>query len=749
MVVVSPEDLNEDDIGLLDYLSSNSETDIDDEEVFAKRRQLYCEIEPEIPFNSNFPNVVLIAGLPCVTQEKFEKLRGAVSKRIFTEMLQKNIFTPKDDPANSPNGSYPFTINFVQVEKDGTSMIDGVCFVTLKDAFEANKAVQCLRNSGLDSKHPFCVCLLDDFDNITSETNETPLSKDVGLCRVNLRDWICDSLAREQYAYRCGTTTDIMWFDSIDKVPQSAYPQEEKLGSAVCWSPRGSYLVTFHKMGIWLRGDFDFKKKICFAHPGVKYIIFSPNEEYFITWDGTNPQVYNDEAVIVWHLFSGKRIRTFPTPEFTTHSGKVDLGWLWPFFLFSPDSKYLAMQRERDIVIYETSTMLMLKDISPQNAGERPPLSCLVEQFQWSPTDNILSVWISEYHDSPGRLLLLDIPSRQEISSKNVFSVKNVSMCWHPHGDFLALCTVIARKKGKKTKKETTQIEIFRVKDKSIPVDTINLENDRVICLRWELGKNASRFAILTGNDLNSTRSIRFYNVPIKGLKQDTELIASLAVPYAIDTFEWSPAGQYFLTASQGSEGTLIFGCLNESNHVEIIQKATQFELTDIFWDPSGRYVTTAVLVNRGINNYRITSNAGFQIYSFLGRLLYKLQDEKACQFLWRPRPPSLLSPQKVAEIHRKLKEYSKIYDVQDDLRRSARKNAMKQETSGKLALFTQACKEAQEWMKSHPCATEWEAAQREFSEYMDWYDKTITWEEVVDTSRELVKKTTKNISHA
>ena len=35
-------------------------------------------------------------------------------------------------------------------------------------------------------------------------------------------------------------------------------------------------------------------------------------------------------------------------------------------------------------------------------------------------------------------------------------------------------------------------------------------------------------------------------------------------------------------------------------------------------------------------------------------------------QFLWRPRPPSFLSPEKEEEISKNLKKYSKKYDVQD-----------------------------------------------------------------------------------
>ncbi|XP_053992275.1 uncharacterized protein LOC128883680 isoform X2 [Hylaeus volcanicus] len=743
MVKVTPEDLLDNDIELLDYISVSSDATMDAQSRKDLENKKRAEIEPEILLNSSFPNIVVLTGIPSVNQDKFEKLENALCKRIVTEMQQKGVLNLMEDKEKSGKHTYPLQLFIPQVMKDGVLVTQNICFVTFKSAFLAKKAVSCLKNTGLDSKHPFCVCLLDEYHSIVDETQDTQLNENIGFSRSDLRDWISDSLAREQYAYRCGSVSKIMWFDTADRCPKNAYTQEEQLGSALCWSPMGSYLVSFHHKGIWLRGSNEFVKKVSFLHSGVKHILFSPNEEYIITWDGTAPEPENEEAVIVWDVLSSKKLRSFMTPQLPMNALKTEGEGLCSFFLFSPDSNYLAMRREKDIAIYETNTMQLLKDASGQMNAERSVLNCAAEQFQWSPTDNILSIWISEVQDSPGRLLLVDIPSRQEISSKNVFSVKNVSMYWHPHGEFLALCTVIARKKGKKTKTETTHIEIFRVKDKSIPVDTMNLEDARVICLRWELSKNVFRFAVLTFNDATSTRSINFYNVPVKGSTQDTEHIATLPVTHCIDRFEWSPAGQYFLAASQASDGTLLFGCLNETNHVEIVQKATHFELTDIFWDPSGRYVTTAVLIHGGVDSYRITSNAGFHIHSFLGRLLYRLQDEKTCQFLWRPRPPSLLSPDKLANVYKKLKEYSKQYNAEDDQRRVARNNAIKQETSGKLVLFMESCESARKWLRSHPCYKDWKEAQAQLDASMDWYEKCITTDDIIDVSREIVKKNT------
>lgn len=188
-----------------------------------------------------------------------------------------------------------------------------------------------------------------------------------------------DSLGREQFAYRCGTQTSIMSHDAIDKTPEDVYPHQDRLGLSVCWSPMGSYLVTFHKQGIWLRGDADFNKKvlsqrylsidpiimsqssypnhhvpikyegIClltsilivllsqvsFSHDGVKHIYFSPDEKYLITWDGSNTQIDHDRAVVVWQVFTGKALRAFPVSLLLLDSSAVFPVCCFPSLLFS------------------------------------------------------------------------------------------------------------------------------------------------------------------------------------------------------------------------------------------------------------------------------------------------------------------------------------------------------------------------------------------------------------------------------
>jgi translation initiation factor 3 subunit B len=56
----------------------------------------------------------------------------------------------------------------------------------------------------------------------------------------------------------------------------------------------------------------------------------------------------------------------------------------------------------------------------------------------------------------------------------------------------------------------------------------------------------------------------------------------------------------------------------------------------------------------------------GYHMYTFSGVLLSENPIEKFKQFLWRPRPPTLLSKEEQRTIRRNLREYSREFDEED-----------------------------------------------------------------------------------
>lgn len=54
------------------------------------------------------------------------------------------------------------------------------------------------------------------------------------------------------------------------------------------------------------------------------------------------------------------------------------------------------------------------------------------------------------------------------------------------------------------------------------------------------------------------------------------------------------------------------------------------------------------------------------QVWLFNGKLLHSAPRDRFYQFLWRPRPPSLLPKEELAAVKANLKKYAKAYDEED-----------------------------------------------------------------------------------
>jgi len=85
---------------------------------------------------------------------------------------------------------------------------------------------------------------------------------------------------------------------------------------------------------------------------------------------------------------------------------------------------------------------------------------------------------------------------------------------------------------------------------------------------------------------------------------------------------------------------------------------------TDVSWDPTGRYFVTFV------SYWKERLENGYIMWSLTGQKLHHEAKTKFCQFIWRPRPPTLLSKEEEAEIEKNLKKYSESYKKEDELKK-------------------------------------------------------------------------------
>ena len=86
-------------------------------------------------------------------------------------------------------------------------------------------------------------------------------------------------------------------------------------------------------------------------------------------------------------------------------------------------------------------------------------------------------------------------------------------------------------------------------------------------------------------------------------------------------------------------------------------------------WDPSGRILASAVVLDQHkSSSMRYQLENGYALWTFQGTQLVKTQKTNFYQFLWRPRPRSLLSAEEVSEVYKNLKSYIARYKESDRL---------------------------------------------------------------------------------
>jgi len=253
--------------------------------------------------------------------------------------------------------------------------------------------------------------------------------------------------------------------------------------------------------------------------------------------------------------------------------------------------------------------------------------------------------------------MLIEIPTRNVLRSQNLFKIQDCSLHWQLAGDYL--CVKFERKASKKT--TTSAFEIYRMREKDIPVETLDVKG-KVEAFAWE--PKGHRFAIITSVEERGARNdISFYST--NGAGNKASLLKTLEKRPANHVF-WSPKGHIAVLAGMGSggNGTLEFYNVDD---LESMRTDSHVMATELQWDPSGRYLATS-------STYWAHPQAdnGFIIWSFHGKRLTNLTRDKFFQFLWRPRPPSKLTKEKQKQIKKNLRQYATKYKKQDASRKKA-----------------------------------------------------------------------------
>jgi len=314
----------------------------------------------------------------------------------------------------------------------------------------------------------------------------------------------------------------------------------------------------------------------------------------------------------------------------------------WPAFKWSSNDRFFAQLSDGVITIWEINKG---GQVAPWHKISLEGIK--IPEFSFSPGEgqSLISYWVPELGNIPARVVLFDVSARKDRRQKNLFNVSDCKMYWQNKGDYL--CVKVDR--SSKTKKvASTNFEIFFAKEKDVPVEVVE-KKDFIIAFAWE--PNGARFAVIHSSlEVGGPRNeVSFYTLEGKNCK----LIRTLDKRPASHLF-WSPRGDNILIAQiKSSTGNLEFYNVTEN---EVMGTGEHYSTTDIEWDPSGRYVVTYA------SAWKHQLENGYCIWSFQGKLLTKVQREKFFQFLWRPRPKTILKEKQTAEVKKNIKTLSKQY---------------------------------------------------------------------------------------
>ncbi|KAJ7631103.1 eukaryotic translation initiation factor eIF2A-domain-containing protein [Roridomyces roridus] len=659
----------------------------------------YSDIEAKyhVQYDDSFDNLLVVDGIPVIDKSKLEKLLAKICK----EFSRKGISIKPDDI------HMPWD--------DTTGKSQGFIFVEFKNVDDANLALAAMHNHPFDAKHQFKVNRFTDIERY-EQLDETYVEPEVEeyTPREHLRAWLADPQGRDQYVTYRGEDVEIHWHGKPSQSELAMKPDWKDF-LYVAWSPLGTCIATLHRQGVRLWGGSSWKPQQRFAHPLVKLIDFSPCEQYLVTWSNEpivvpegapqGPQYLSpdDEGnnIAVWDIKSGDLLRTFPSHADDTAAKKQ---MQWPALKWSPDDKFVARVTPGQMIsVHELPSMYLHGKKSLKIEG--------VVDFEWCPQgdkdredaekdaqaassgsgasakavkkarENMLVYWTPEVANQPARVTLLGFPSRAILRQKNLFNVTECKLYWQNQGDFL--CVKVDR--HTKTKKSIfCNLEIFRVREKDYPVEVLELK-DTVTDFSWE--PKGERFAIVSSSDPNLGNpgpgitiktDVSFYQLEHGNGKNDFKLLRTLSSRTS-NAIRWSPRGRHVVLATVGSssKSELEFWDLDFNmddagrregqvskdewgSGIQLLGTADHYALTDVEWDPSGRYLATSA------SSWTHTLENGYAIWDFRGQEITKQIQDRFKQFIWRPRPRTLLTKEQQRQVRKNLREYSRAFDEDD-----------------------------------------------------------------------------------
>lgn len=507
-------------------------------------------------------------------------------------------------------------------------------FIEFETPAQAAAVVKAMNGFPLDKQHTIFVNKLTDIDRYgregkIDEEYQEPKIEDFTE-KEHLRWWIGEEPhgvnARDQFVMYRGEAVGVFW-NRKKEPPELIVDRQHWTESFVQWSPLGTFLTSMHQQGVQLWGGKSWLRQKRFAHPFVNLVDFSPGERYLVTWsnrpvqvDERNPTLTMEEEgknYIIWDIATGKPLRSFqnidlPGPAVDEQGNPIKRKVQWPAFKWSADEQYVArLTPGQSISVYELPRMSLLDKTTIRIEG--------VVDFDWAPTtpqrdavkkyEQLFCYWTPELGSNPAKVGLMSIPSKEVVRTRNLFNVSDAKLHWQSQSTYV--CVKVDRH-SKSKKSLATNLEIFRVREKGVPVEVIDTIKDTVINFAWE--PNGDRFVLITtaeavgASAVPPKTSVAFFcperaKGPTVGNFKPIRTIEKKNS----NAIYWSPKGRFVVVATVHSqqsfeldfwdldfEGERADAEKDLTANLQLMATADHYGVTDIEWDPTGRYVASS-----------------------------------------------------------------------------------------------------------------------------------------------------------
>lgn len=668
--------------------------DRDDENVQVDFSDL--ERKYAVSMDMGLDTFIVVDGTPVIKEDKAPLLIKVLTK------LFSGVGTIK------PNGLHMPT-------KEGKTL--GFAFIEYQTVDQANAAIKQFNGKRLDAKHVFTINKLSDIerygsdDTITDEYVEP--EKTEFSPRPHLRSWLTDPAGRDQIFAHIRNSLQVNWYKKTEDPPKIVSTIDHVEGHAK-WSPNGTYLAFNFPYGVQLNGGPKLETIGQLKHFNTQMFDFSPNEQFIVTFsdvaigdapenDPDNPkspfgEIDRGNQIVIWNTLTQLPMRSFKVPTaINGEPAKIT----WPIFKWSSDSKYFARIGGDQLFIYESSNMTLVDKKGVSIPG--------IVDFSFAPTsivlkgrqhlvrpgqeessknskyegEHVICYWTPEINNQAARISIMTVPTKEVLRTRNVFNVSDCRFHWQDEGKYL--CVKVDR--FTRNKKSTfTNLEFFRLQERDIPVEAIELK-DTVINFAWEpkgtkfitvampyipnQPQQATAPGVAPGPTNNNILS--FY-----GLEENKKAAVSNSSWKLLKSYEkkptnsiyWAPNGRVAATSNFGpnvSTPTIEFydteyehekreGVPEDNSGIHLIGQYEGYALVNLQWDPSGRYII----------GWAVKGQSCYRVVSFWGQLI----TERPVDFLrfvsWRPRPASPLDAAERSKILKNLDKYRSRFEEED-----------------------------------------------------------------------------------